>query len=73
MFTYLGFAGFIRREAMIPEQFSWSMPWLLFFALIVGFGQIVFAYNLFKTIARKQNQAEIAESQRASKEENRND
>lgn len=26
MFTYLGLAGFIRREAMIPEQFSWSMP-----------------------------------------------
>ncbi len=69
MFTYLGFAGFIRREAVIPDQFSWSMPWLLFFALIVGFGQIVFTYNLFRTTARKQNREEIAESQEASKEE----
>lgn len=53
MFTYLGFAGFIRREAEIPQQFMWSMPWLLFFAVIVGIGQIVFAYNLFRTLYRK--------------------
>ena len=37
MFTYLGFAGFIRREADIPLQFTWTIPWLLFFALMVGF------------------------------------
>ena len=53
MFTYLGLFGVIRREAIIPDQFMWAMPWLLFFALTVGFGQIIFAYNLFKTLGRK--------------------
>lgn len=50
MFTYLGFAGFIRREAVVPQEFSWAMPWLFFFASTVGIGQIVFAYNLFCTL-----------------------
>jgi heme/copper-type cytochrome/quinol oxidase subunit 1 len=58
MFTYLGFLGFIRREAVIPDQFSWAMPWLLFFALIVGIGQIIFAFNLGRTLIRKQTQEE---------------
>jgi cytochrome c oxidase subunit I len=53
MFTYLGFAGVIRREAEIPQQFMWAMPWLLFFALTVGIAQIIFAYNLFRTLYRK--------------------
>jgi cytochrome c oxidase subunit I len=53
MFTYLGLFGVIRREAIIPDQFMWAMPWLLFFAVTVGFGQITFAYNLFKTLRRK--------------------
>jgi cytochrome c oxidase subunit 1 len=53
MFTYLGLFGVIRREAIIPDQFMWAMSWLLFFALTVGFGQITFAYNLFKTLRRK--------------------
>jgi heme/copper-type cytochrome/quinol oxidase subunit 1 len=53
MFTYLGFAGVIRREAEIPQQFMWAMPWLLFFALTVGFAQIIFASNLFRTLYRK--------------------
>jgi heme/copper-type cytochrome/quinol oxidase subunit 1 len=55
LFTALGYEGVIRREAQVPNEFMWSMLWLLFFALTVGFGQIMFAYNLFKTIARKQN------------------
>ena len=59
MFTYLGFAGFIRREADVPAQFSWALSWLLFFALTVGFGQIVFAYNFFKTLKRKASQEEV--------------
>jgi heme/copper-type cytochrome/quinol oxidase subunit 1 len=59
MFTYLGFAGFIRREADVPAQFSWALSRLLFFALTVGFGQIVFAYNLFKTLKRKTSQEEV--------------
>lgn len=50
LFTYLGFAGFIRREAVVPQEFSWAMPWLFFFASTVGIGQIVFAYNLFRTL-----------------------
>jgi cytochrome c oxidase subunit 1 len=53
IFTYLGFAGVIRREAEIPQQFMWAMPWLLFFALTVGIAQIIFAYNLFRTLSRK--------------------
>jgi heme/copper-type cytochrome/quinol oxidase subunit 1 len=55
MFMYLGLFGVIRREAVIPDQFMWAMPGLLFFALTVGFGQIVFVYNLFRTLRRKQN------------------
>ena len=58
MFTYLGFAGFIRREAMIPAEFSWAMPWLLFFALTVGFGQLVFVYNLLRTLSRRHDSAD---------------
>jgi cytochrome c oxidase subunit I len=54
MFMYLGLFGVIRREAVLPEQFMWAMPGLLFFALTVGFGQIVFAYNLFRTLRRPQ-------------------
>jgi NADH dehydrogenase len=50
MFTYLGFAGVIRREATIPEDFGWAMPWLFFFATTVGIGQLVFTYNLFRTL-----------------------
>jgi hypothetical protein len=53
MFTYLGFAGVIRREAEIPQQFMWAMPWLLFFALAVGIAQIIFSYNFFHTVFRK--------------------
>jgi heme/copper-type cytochrome/quinol oxidase subunit 1 len=52
MFTYLGFAGAIRREAEMPQQFMWAMTWLLFFAITVGIGQLVFVYNLFRTLSR---------------------
>jgi heme/copper-type cytochrome/quinol oxidase subunit 1 len=58
LFTYLGFAGFIRREADVPQQFMWAMPWMLFFALTVGFGQVVFVYNLFHTLKRKKQTKE---------------
>jgi heme/copper-type cytochrome/quinol oxidase subunit 1 len=58
MFMYLGLFGVIRREAVIPDQFMWAMPALLFFALTVGLGQIVFVYNLFRTLRRKQNTIE---------------
>jgi heme/copper-type cytochrome/quinol oxidase subunit 1 len=67
-FTYLGFGGFIRREADIPQQFAWAMPWLLFFAVVVGFGQIIFAYNLFHTLKRKKemDQADFELEQRTA-------
>lgn len=58
MFTYLGFLGVVRREAVLPDQFAWALPWLLFFALIVGFGQIIFAYNLGRTFFRKPSEEE---------------
>jgi cytochrome c oxidase subunit I len=61
MFAYLGFAGVIRREAEIPQQFMWAMPWLLFFALTVGGAQIIFSYNLFRTLYRKYLTAEEKE------------
>jgi heme/copper-type cytochrome/quinol oxidase subunit 1 len=54
MFLFLGFAGFVRREADIPQIFAWALPWLLFLALVVGFGQTVFIYNLFRTLLRKE-------------------
>jgi heme/copper-type cytochrome/quinol oxidase subunit 1 len=57
MFLFLGMAGFIRREADIPQEFVWSLTGLLFFAFVVGFGQIIFAYNLFTTIFRKKIRA----------------
>lgn len=53
LFTYLGFAGFIRREAIAPDEFAWSMPLMLFFAIIVAIGQIIFAYNLARTLNKK--------------------
>ena len=52
LFTNLGFEGFVRREAIVPEQFTWSMSWLIFFAFTIGLGQIVFAFNLFRTLLR---------------------
>lgn len=58
MFTYLGLFGVIRREAVLPDQFLCATPRLLFFALTVGFGQIVFAYNLFRTLRRRQRTLE---------------
>jgi len=61
MFTYLGFAGVIRREAEIPQQFMWAMPWLLFFALAVGIAQIIFSYNFFHTVYRKYIAEELEE------------
>ena len=59
LFLFLGFAGFIRREGDIPSQFVWAMPWLMFFALVVGFGQIVFAYNVFRNLKRRMKTNEI--------------
>ena len=54
LFTSLGFEGAVRRVADLSEltQFTWSMPWLLFFALTVGLGQIIFAYNLFRALLK---------------------
>ncbi len=54
MFTYLGLFGVIRREAIIPDQFMWASADGYYSSLSrLGFGQITFAYNLFKTLGRK--------------------
>jgi heme/copper-type cytochrome/quinol oxidase subunit 1 len=68
LFLFLGFAGFIRREGDIPSQFSWAMPWLMFFALVVGFGQIVFVYNFFQTLKRKKQTNEELEHEEGQNE-----
>jgi heme/copper-type cytochrome/quinol oxidase subunit 1 len=53
LFTVIGMEGAIRREADMQAAFQWAMPWLLFFALSIGIGQIFFAYNFIKTLKRK--------------------
>ncbi len=53
MFTFLGFAGVIRREAILPIDFNWALPLLLFFAFVIAIGQLLFIYNVFNTIFRK--------------------
>ena len=35
------------------------MPWLLFFALTIGFSQLVFVYNFAKTFRRKPTSKEL--------------
>jgi cytochrome c oxidase subunit I len=53
MFTFLGFGGVIRREAILPIDFNWALPLLLFFAFVIAMGQLLFIYNVFNTIFRK--------------------
>jgi heme/copper-type cytochrome/quinol oxidase subunit 1 len=55
MFLFLGMGGFVRREAVIPIEFAWSMPWLMFFAFTIGFGQLIFAYNLFSAFVHRRS------------------
>ncbi len=61
MFTFLGFAGVIRREAVLPPDFNWALPLLLFFAFVIGSGQIIFIYNVIKTFLRKKQTNEEIE------------
>jgi cytochrome c oxidase subunit 1 len=70
MFTFLGLAGVIRREAILPSDFNWALPLLLFFAFVVGIGQIIFIYNVVKTMLRKNQTNE--EIEYALKLENEN-
>lgn len=64
LFLFLGYDGFIRRVATVPEElFGWSMQWLLFFALIVGVGQLLFAFNILSTVvSRKSDERERKDS-----------
>jgi len=57
MFLSLGFAGAIRREAILSSDFNWALPLLIFFALVIGFGQIIFVFNVLKTLLQKNRQA----------------
>ncbi|MGD9671910.1 MAG: cbb3-type cytochrome c oxidase subunit I [Candidatus Nitrosocosmicus sp.] len=60
IFLHLGFEGAIRREAVLPASFDWALPWLLFFAIVVAIGQVIFVYNVFATMVRKkQDQEEV--------------
>ena len=68
LFLFLGFEGFIRREGEVTSQFSWAMPWLMFFALVVGFGQIVFTYNFFHSFKRKMKTNEELEYEEGQNE-----
>ncbi len=61
MFTFLGLAGVIRREAILPSDFNWALPLLLFFAFVVGIGQIIFIYNVVRTMLRKKQTNEEIE------------
>ena len=70
MFTFLGLAGVIRREAILPSDFNWALPLLLFFAFVVGIGQIIFIYNVVRTMLRKNQTNE--EIEYALKLENEN-
>jgi heme/copper-type cytochrome/quinol oxidase subunit 1 len=64
LFSIIGAEGAIRREADMPAAFQWAMPWLLFFALIIGMSQIIFIYNFLKTLRRKPTQKELEEYER---------
>jgi cytochrome c oxidase subunit 1 len=57
MFLSLGFAGAIRREAVLSSDFNWALPLMMFFALVIGFGQIIFVYNVINTLLRKNKQS----------------
>jgi len=43
----------------MPGAYDWAMPWLLFFALVIGIAQFVFLYNFVKTLKRKPTKFEI--------------
>ncbi len=61
LFNIIGTEGAIRREAVMPDAWGWAMPWLLFFALIVGIAQFLFVYNFARAAKRKPTAEEIAE------------
>ena len=61
MFTFLGFAGVIRREAILPIDFNWALPLLLFFAFVIAIGQLLFIYNVIITMLRKKQTNEEIE------------
>ncbi|MDR4489760.1 MAG: cbb3-type cytochrome c oxidase subunit I [Candidatus Nitrosocosmicus sp.] len=64
IFLFLGFEGAIRREAMLSSDFDWALPLMLFFALTIGLGQIIFVYNVFKTLLKRDNKAISSSSQK---------
>jgi len=47
LFNIIGTEGAVRREADI-----WAMPYLLFFALLVGIAQFILVYNFATTLRR---------------------
>ena len=51
----------MRREADISSAFHWTMPYLLFFTLLVGIAQFILVYNFTTTLRRKPTQDETLE------------
>ena len=68
LFTIIGTEGAVRREAEIAAAFHWAMPFLLFFALIVGISQFLFVYNFARTLRRKPTEKESVEYERMHSE-----
>jgi heme/copper-type cytochrome/quinol oxidase subunit 1 len=64
LFSVIGTEDAIRREADMPAAYHWAMPWLLFFALTIGMSQIIFVYNLIKTLRRKPTKKESQDYER---------
>jgi heme/copper-type cytochrome/quinol oxidase subunit 1 len=61
LFNVIGTEGAVRREADIASAFHWAMPYLLFFALLVGIAQFLLVYNFATTMRRKPTQSETEE------------
>ena len=61
LFNVIGTEGAVRREADIASAFHWAMPYLLFFALLVGIAQFLLVYNFATTLRRKPTQSETEE------------
>ena len=68
LFTIIGTEGAIRREAEIAAAFQWAMPYLLFFALVIGISQFLLVYNFARTLKRKPTEQELVEYERLHKE-----
>ena len=61
LFSIIATEGAVRREADVSSAFHWAMPYLLFFALLVGIAQFILVYNFATTLRREPTQDETLE------------